>query len=63
MPNYEEMAQECSALMDAVEAEGINGSSDNPEDDPRFQRISELANLLNWFAPHLLDKRFLRDEE
>jgi hypothetical protein len=54
--SYDEMATELSALMDAVEAAGFHGSSD--DGDPRMTRISELASLLSWFAPEKLDKRF-----
>lgn len=50
------MAKECSALMDAVEAE-LNDSPANPE-DPRMIRISEIATYLSYFFPELLDKRF-----
>ena len=53
---YDEMAAELSSLMDAVEASGFQGSSD--DGDPRMTRISELASLLSWFAPEKLDKRF-----
>jgi hypothetical protein len=44
--------------MDAVEAEGFNGSSDDERPDARLTRISEIANILEAFAPELLDKRF-----
>lgn len=54
--SYDEMAAECSALMDEVEASGFSGSSD--EGDPRMTRISELATLLSYFAPEKLDPRF-----
>jgi hypothetical protein len=54
--SYDEMATELSALMDAVEASGFAGSSD--DGDPRMTRISELASILSWFAPEKLDKRF-----
>lgn len=53
---YEEMARECSALMDEIEKSAYTGSSE--DGDPRMARISELASLLSWFAPELLDKRF-----
>lgn len=53
---WEEMAVLCSALMDEVEASAYSGSSD--DGDPRMVKIMEMANLLNWFAPHLLDPRF-----
>jgi hypothetical protein len=53
---YEEMAVLCSSLMDEVEKSAYSGSSD--DGDPRMVRIMELANLLNWFAPDLLDPRF-----
>ena len=53
---YDEMAAELSSLMDAVEASGFQGSSD--DGDPRMTRISELASILSWFAPEKLDKRF-----
>ncbi len=52
----EEIALECSRLMDEVEAEGYNGSSD--DGDPRMVRISEIATLLAYFRPDLLDPRF-----
>ena len=54
--SYDEMAAELSSLMDAVEASGFQGSSD--DGDPRMTRISELASLISWFAPEKLDKRF-----
>ncbi len=55
-PTPEMLAEECSALMDEVEAEGFSGSSD--EGDPRMVRISEIATLLSYFRPDLLDPRF-----
>ena len=55
-PSFEDMARECSALMDEVEAEG--GAHTSDEGDPRMVRISELATLISYFAPELLDKRF-----
>jgi len=58
MSNLKALAVECSALMDAVEAEGFNGSSDDERPDARLTRISEIANILEAFAPELLDKRF-----
>lgn len=54
--SYDEMAAELSSLMDAVEASGFQGSSD--DGDPRMTRISELASLISWFAPEKLDPRF-----
>lgn len=54
--SYDEMAAELSSLMDAVEASGYQGNSD--DGDPRMVRISELASLISWFAPEKLDKRF-----
>ena len=50
------IAQECSDLMDEIEAE-LNGSPADPE-DPRMIRISEIATYLSYFYPDLLDKRF-----
>lgn len=58
---YEEMSVLCSTLMDEVEASAYSGSSD--DGDPRMVKIMELANLLNWFAPHLLDPRFVPECE
>jgi hypothetical protein len=63
LSNYDKLAKECSALMDAIEAEGLNGSSDYPDSDPRFTRISEIATILSCFAPHLLDPRFTHAEQ
>lgn len=54
----EEMAIECSRLMDEVQAEGFNGSSEDEDADPRMTLISEYATLLSALAPELLDKRF-----
>jgi hypothetical protein len=56
-PTPEMLAEECSALMNEVEASGFNGSSD--EGDPRMVRISEIATLLSYFRPDLLDPRFV----
>jgi hypothetical protein len=53
---FEEMAIECSRLMDQVEADNYNGSSD--DGDSRMVLISEYATLLSALAPELLDKRF-----
>lgn len=50
----EDIAAECSALMDEIEAEGSAADSD----DPRMVRIGELATYLSYFYPDLLDKRF-----
>lgn len=50
------MAQECTTLMDEIEAEGYVGSND--DGDPRMVRISEIATYLSYFFPELLDKRF-----
>jgi hypothetical protein len=55
---FEEMAVACSALMDAVEADNLNGSSSDEGADPRLVTISEYATLLESFRPDLLDKRF-----
>jgi hypothetical protein len=52
----EEMALECTRLMDEVEASGYNGKSE--DGDPRMVRISEIATLLSYFRPDLLDPRF-----
>jgi len=52
----EEIALECSRLMDAIEAEGGAHSSDGG--DPRMVRIMALANYLAWFYPEHLDPRF-----
>lgn len=54
----EEMAKECSALMDEIEAEGFHGSNEDEDPDPRMTRIGEIATLLQSFAPELLDPRF-----
>lgn len=53
---YSAMAAECSYLMNLVEAD-MKGSPADPE-DPRMIRISEIANILAWFKPELLDPRF-----
>jgi hypothetical protein len=55
-PTPEMLAEECSALMDEVEASGYNGKSE--DGDPRMVRISEIATLLSYFRPDLLDPRF-----
>lgn len=52
----EVMAAECSALMDEIEAEG--GAHTSEEGDARMVRISEIATLLSYFHPELLDPRF-----
>lgn len=54
--NENEIAKECSALMNEIEAE-LNGSPADPE-DPRMVRISEIATYLSYFFPELLDPRF-----
>lgn len=54
--SYEDMAVECTNLMNQVEQSGYAGSS--AEGDPRMVRIMEIANILAWFKPELLDQRF-----
>jgi hypothetical protein len=53
---YSAMAAECTYLMDQVEAEG--GAHNSEDGDPRMSRIAEIASILSWFKPELLDKRF-----
>ena len=53
---YSAMAAELTYLMDKVEASGFHGSSEDGNDD--MVRISEIASVLSWFKPELLDKRF-----
>lgn len=53
---YSAMAAECTYLMDQVEAEG--GAHNSEDGDPRMARIAEIASILSWFKPELLDKRF-----
>jgi len=54
--SFEEMSVLCSSLMDEIEKSAYSGSSD--DGDPRMARISELATLLSYFRPDLLDPRF-----
>lgn len=58
LSNLEAIAKECTALMDAIDHEGLHGNSTDPAGDPRFTRISEIVTVLEVFAPHLLDPRF-----
>jgi hypothetical protein len=51
------MARELSNLMDEVEALGGSHTSAGSTDETML-RIEYLANYLDWFYPHLLDKRF-----
>jgi hypothetical protein len=53
---FSAMATECSYLMDQVEAEG--GAHTSEDGDPRMIRISEIATILSYFRPELLDPRF-----
>ena len=53
---YSAMAAECTYLMNQVEAEGYVGSDE--DGDPRMVRISEIATVLSYFRPELLDPRF-----
>lgn len=53
---YSAMAAECSYLMDLVEAEG--GAHNSDDGDERMVRISEIATILYYFRPELLDPRF-----
>jgi hypothetical protein len=53
---YSAMAAECTYLMNQVEAEG--GAHNSEDGDPRMARIAEIASILSWFKPELLDKRF-----
>lgn len=56
----EELSAECSALMDEMEAELKGGKASSTDDtpDPRMTRISEIATMLSYFRPDLLDPRF-----
>ena len=58
--DFEAMAKECSRLMDEMEAilKGGKASTDDENPDPRMTKISELATLLSYFRPDLLDPRF-----
>lgn len=60
MSDADQMARELTALMDEVEADNYSGSS--IDGDPRMVRIEHLANLLSWFHPNKLDKRFNQEE-
>ena len=53
---YSSMAAELTYLMDKVEASGFVGSTE--DGNPDMTRISEIASILSWFKPELLDKRF-----
>jgi hypothetical protein len=53
---YSAMAAECTYLMNQVEADG--GAHNSEDGDPRMARIAEIASILSWFKPELLDKRF-----
>jgi hypothetical protein len=53
---YSAMAAECTYLMNLVEADYQGVPAD--QEDPRMVRISEIANILAWFKPELLDPRF-----
>jgi hypothetical protein len=53
---YSAMAAECTYLMNQVEAEG--GAHNSEDGDLRMARIAEIASILSWFKPELLDKRF-----
>jgi hypothetical protein len=53
---YSAMAAELTYLMNQVEASGFVGS--NEDGNPDMERISEIASILSWFKPELLDKRF-----
>ena len=57
-PTPEQLAAECSALMDEMEAVLAGGKASSDEGDPRMVRISEIATLLSYFHPELLDPRF-----
>lgn len=59
-PTPEMLAAECSALMDEMEEvlKGGKADSEDPNADPRMVRISEIATLLSYFRPDLLDPRF-----
>lgn len=58
--DFEAMSVECSRLMDEMEAElkGGKASSADETPDPRMKQISDLATLLHYFRPDLLDPRF-----
>ena len=58
--DFEAMAVECSRLMDEMEAilNGGKSSSEDTNADPRMEQISNLATLLSYFRPDLLDPRF-----
>jgi hypothetical protein len=56
MNTYQDIAAECTKLMNQVEAAGYIGNSD--DGDSRMVRIMEIANVLQVFAPELLDPRF-----
>ena len=53
---YSAMAAELTYLMNLIEADYQGQVAD--QEDPRMVRISEIANILAWFKPELLDKRF-----
>lgn len=53
---YSAMAAECTYLMNVIEAEG--GAHNSDDGDPRMTRISEIATILSYFRPELLDPRF-----
>ena len=53
---FSAMATECSYLMNQIEAEG--GAHSSEDGDPRMTRISEIATILSYFRPELLDPRF-----
>ena len=57
-PTVQELAKECSALMDSVESDGYHGSTSDTTVDPRMTRIQEIVTILESFAPELLDPRF-----
>jgi hypothetical protein len=59
----EDLAKELTALMNEVEAEGFNGSSDDENPDPRMKRISDIATMLYYFDYDLLDERFKKTKE
>lgn len=58
--DFELMSEECSRLMDEVQADlkGGKASSEDETPDPRMTTISEYATLLSYFRPDLLDPRF-----
>jgi hypothetical protein len=53
---YSAMAAELTYLMNQLETEG--GAHNSEDGDPRMERIAEIASILSWFKPELLDKRF-----